>query len=56
MGAEMITLSQEVDKVKTSIEMPDDADIHEFMACVKSFALAIGYHPKSIEDVFEENT
>lgn len=48
----MIRFSQTIDKVTTSVELPDDADIHEFIACVRSFALAIRYNPQTVKEVF----
>lgn len=50
----MIRLSQTIDNVTTSIELPDDADIHEFKECVRKFALAIGYNANTVEEAFED--
>ena len=37
---------------KVTLEFSSGADIYEFMQEVQKLALAIGYHPKTVEDGF----
>jgi len=37
-----------------SIETTHRADIHEFMETVKAIALAMGYHPNSLEEYWND--
>ena len=43
----------EFDNRKVTLEFSPGADIYEFMEEVKKLALAIGYHPDSIDNGFE---
>lgn len=50
----MIVLARKNEHGEVSVSVPDDADMAALMDAFKTFSLALGYHPNTVDEYFGE--